>query len=95
MSNSCVLLILVLFLARHVRRTRKEVMFMEATINDLYTKLDGNDKQTVDSFILFLYDKKKNLKADETTRTIQSALRGEDIIGSFNTVDEMVEALNA
>lgn len=71
---------------------------MEAAVNTsmssemIYECLDDERKHIADEFILFLYHQQEE-GYQETLRTVRSALNGEDIFGSFDSVEEMVDAL--
>ncbi|MBQ6504271.1 MAG: hypothetical protein IJI57_10205 [Flexilinea sp.] len=73
---------------------------MRETINNtmtgemLYENLDEERKHIADEFLLFLYQQQEDAYR-ETLKTVRSALHGENILGSFDSVEEMVEALNA
>ena len=69
---------------------------MDVAVNPVYKNLDADRRHMVDVFIDFLYDQQTDMtNADETASVVQSALRGEDLIGPFKTVDDMMRSLNA
>lgn len=68
---------------------------MNTIQNPVYGYLDTERRHIADAFIDFLFQQQNSSNADETASVIQNALRGEDIIGSYDTVDDLIEALNA
>ena len=73
-----------------MNETRNDTMSGEL----LYENLDEERKHIADEFLLFLYQQQENAY-QETLNTVRSALKGEDILGSFDSVEAMVDALNA
>ena len=68
---------------------------MNALISPHFVELTDDYRESANAFIEFLYVRQQANNSDETASVIQDALRGEEIMGSFNTVEEMMEALDA
>ena len=69
---------------------------MNATQTAVYDALNAERRNMVDAFMSFLYQQQLGFDAsDETAQVVQAALRGEGIIGSYDTVDALMEALDA
>ena len=69
---------------------------MDVTYNSYYSLLDAERKRTANAFIEFLYHQQvEDLSGDETAVVIKKVLNGEELIGPFNSVEEMMRSLDA
>ena len=69
---------------------------MDTVLNPLFALLNDQYKKSANDYIGFLYCQQEEIEpGDETAEVIQAALRGEGIIGSFGSIDELFKELNA
>ena len=65
-------------------------------INPLFSALYDTEKEYINSSIDFLYSQHHSeIVNEETQKVIDDALSGEGIAGSYDTVEDLMEALNA
>ncbi|MBR1875533.1 MAG: hypothetical protein IJ805_00330 [Lachnospiraceae bacterium] len=65
-------------------------------INPLFSSLYDTEKEYINNSIDFLYSQHHSDTVNkETQKVIDDALSGDGIIGSYDTVDELMTALNA
>ena len=65
-------------------------------INPLFASLNDTEKEYINHSIDFLYSQHHSETInEETQKVIDDALSGEGIAGSYSTVEELMEALNA
>ena len=75
----------------------EEVMVMSSVmINPLFSLLYDTEKEYINRSIDFLYSEHHSETVnEETQRVIDNALSGEEIVGSYDTVEDLMVALNA
>ena len=66
-------------------------------VNPLFTSLYDTEKEFINSSIDFLYRQNHHSEAinSENQKIIDDALSGKGILGSYDTVEDLMAALNA
>lgn len=69
---------------------------MDMRLSTIYNSLNLERKNMADAFISFLYHQQiEQDEDDETAKVVQSALNGGDLVGPFDSVEEMMRSLDA